>query len=119
MLPTLRRDTSIHHISRVKEALASEHNKEIKSMPMVVGKLRTTLPPSNDNDVHADVIMAQNILVMHLSVGLHSVPLKTLHQIEFSLDIVKVEIHNANPENLLILDAAGDRRRTRLTPIRE
>ena len=89
VLPTRCRDTSINHISRVKETLTSEHNKEIKSMPMVVRKLRAALTTRNDNNIHADVIMTQNILVMHLSTGLFSIQLKTLHQIEFSPDIVK------------------------------
>jgi hypothetical protein len=83
MLPALWRDASIHHVSRVKKALTSEHNKEIKSMLMVVSELRAPLDTGDDNYIHPDVIMAQDIFVMHLSADLLSIQLKTLHRINF------------------------------------
>ena len=87
MLTALCRDTTINHISRVQQSLTPEHNKKIKSMPMVVRKLRASLTTSDDNNIHTDVIMAQNILVMHLSADLFRIPLKPLSPIKLSLDI--------------------------------
>lgn len=51
-------------------------------MPMVVRKLRAALTTSDDNNIHTDVIMAQNILVVHLSADLFRIPLKPLPPIK-------------------------------------
>ena len=56
-------------------------------MPMVVRKLRAALTTSDDNNIHTDVIMAQNILVVHLGADLFRIPLKPLPSIKLSLDI--------------------------------
>jgi len=58
----------------VKQTLTAEHNKEIKSMSMAARKLRAALSTSDDNNIHTDVIMAQNSLAMHLSTDVISAP---------------------------------------------
>ena len=96
MLPALCRDTSINDISRVKQTLTSEHNKEIKSVPMVVRKLRAILTTGDNNNSQTDVIMAQKMFIKDLSADLLYIPLKTLHCIKLSLDIANNQIHKGN-----------------------